>query len=87
MRGAAELPNGESAAAALRRAALSPYLCRAILGWRGELVVADLRRRGARHEFEEPAPLVLPSGRVLLLLRDNASRILHAVHSDDGGAT
>jgi hypothetical protein len=37
------------------------------------------------HEFEEPAPLVLRSGRVLLLLRDNASRILHEVHSDDGG--
>ncbi|HVO00818.1 MAG TPA: sialidase family protein [Candidatus Cybelea sp.] len=40
-----------------------------------------------RHEFEEPAPLVLLGGRILLLLRENVSRILHIVHSDDGGAT
>jgi hypothetical protein len=40
---------------------------------------------GQGHEFEEPAPLLLPSGRILMLLRDNVSRILHAVVSDDGG--
>jgi hypothetical protein len=38
-------------------------------------------------EFEEPAPLVLPSGRVLLLLRENRARTLFSAHSDDGGTT
>lgn len=37
------------------------------------------------HEFEEPAPLLLKSGRLIILLRDNASRILHRLRSDDGG--
>jgi len=49
--------------------------------WSAPALVAD----GAAHEFEEPAPLLLASGRVLMLLRDNLSRILHAVWSDDGG--
>lgn len=40
---------------------------------------------GAGHEFEEPAGLVLDDGRLLLMLRDNATRILHATTSDDGG--
>ncbi len=40
---------------------------------------------GPGHEFEEPAPLLLPSGRILVMLRDNGTRILHQVHSDDGG--
>jgi hypothetical protein len=40
-------------------------------------------RRG--RPFEEPAPLLLPSGRILLLLRENASRSLWSTHSDDGG--
>jgi hypothetical protein len=31
--------------------------------------------------------LVLLGGRVLMLLRDNVTRILHEVHSDDGGET
>ena len=35
--------------------------------------------------FEEPAPLLLPSGRVLLLLRENRSRSLWSTRSDDGG--
>ena len=35
--------------------------------------------------FEEPAPLLLPSGRMLLLLRENASRTLWRTWSDDGG--
>ncbi|HEY4161937.1 MAG TPA: sialidase family protein [Dongiaceae bacterium] len=51
--------------------------------WSPPIPVAE----AAGHEFEEPAPLVLPSGRLLLMLRDNASRILHSVHSDDGGWT
>jgi hypothetical protein len=37
------------------------------------------------HEFEEPAPLLLKSGRMIMLLRDNRTRILHRVCSDDGG--
>lgn len=40
---------------------------------------------GAEHAFEEPAPLVLSSGRVLMMLRDNISRVLHRVSSLDGG--
>ena len=35
--------------------------------------------------FEEPAPLLLPSGRILLALRDNASRSIMTTSSDDGG--
>jgi BNR repeat-like domain len=35
--------------------------------------------------FEEPCALVLPSGRILMLLRENRSRYLHQVISDDGG--
>jgi hypothetical protein len=42
---------------------------------------------GDAHAFEEPAPLLLASGRLLLVLRDNETRILHIVHSDDGGAS
>jgi hypothetical protein len=42
---------------------------------------------GEGHAFEEPAPLLLRSGRVLMLLRDNDTRIMHEVHSDDGGVT
>ena len=42
---------------------------------------------GEQHAFEEPAPLALRSGRVLALLRDNVSRIMHAVRSDDGGVS
>ena len=38
-------------------------------------------------EFEEPAPLLLPSGRILLALRENHVRTIFTVHSDDGGAT
>ncbi|HSI40766.1 MAG TPA: sialidase family protein [Xanthobacteraceae bacterium] len=49
--------------------------------WSAPILVAE----GQGHEFEEPAPLLLPSGRILMLLRDNGTRLLHAVHSDDGG--
>jgi hypothetical protein len=38
-------------------------------------------------EFEEPAPLLLPGGNILLLLRDNGSRTLFSVRSADGGRT
>jgi BNR repeat-like domain len=37
------------------------------------------------HAFEEPAPLLLQSGRLLMLLRDNGTRFLHLVRSEDGG--
>lgn len=37
--------------------------------------------------FEEPAPLVLPDGTVLLLLRENVSRSLWQTRSSDGGET
>jgi hypothetical protein len=42
---------------------------------------------GMRGAFEEPAPLCLADGRVILMLRENNSRILHCVMSDDGGGT
>ena len=35
--------------------------------------------------FEEPAALALPSGRVIMLLRENRRRTMFSVHSDDGG--
>lgn len=38
-------------------------------------------------EFEEPAPLVLADGDILMLLRENVSRTLFAVRSADGGRT
>jgi hypothetical protein len=87
MRGAVELPNGDlllplSDVPNYRRV----FAVRSSDGgesWSPPIPVAA----APGHEFEEPAPLVLPSGRVLILLRDNASRILHRVHSDDGGAT
>jgi len=37
--------------------------------------------------FEEPAPLWLPTGRILMLLRENQTRRLHQSVSDDGGVT
>ncbi len=39
------------------------------------------------HAFEEPAPLLLSSGRIVMMLRDNVTRILHCVHSLDGGGS
>ena len=38
-------------------------------------------------EFEEPAPVLLPDDRIFMLLRENRSRILHSVYSDDLGET
>ncbi|WP_158554781.1 sialidase family protein [Methylovirgula sp. 4M-Z18] len=46
----------------------------------------QLIAKGAGHAFEEPAGLLLPSGRVLVILRDNVSRVLHSIASDDHGA-
>ena len=38
-------------------------------------------------EFEEPAPLLHPSGRILLALRENVARTIFTTTSDDGGST
>lgn len=62
------------------------YVLRSVDGgtsWAAPIGVADLPGRW----FEEPAPLLLPSGRILLLLRENASRSLWRSWSDDGGLT
>ena len=37
--------------------------------------------------FEEPCAVLLPGGRILMLLRENQSRTLHQVVSADGGLT
>jgi hypothetical protein len=42
---------------------------------------------GEGHAFEEPAPVLLRDGRIVMLLRDNVSRILHVVSSGDGGVS
>jgi hypothetical protein len=42
---------------------------------------------GVGHAFEEPAPILLRDGRIVMLLRDNVSRILHVVSSEDGGVS
>lgn len=41
--------------------------------------------RGDGHDFEEPALARCPSGRLVAVLRDNASRRLHQVTSGDSG--
>ncbi|NJO37652.1 MAG: exo-alpha-sialidase [Rhizobiales bacterium] len=51
--------------------------------WGPPVTVADVPGK----EFEEPAPLLLPDGRIVMLLRENRSRRLHLVRSDDGGRT
>ena len=37
--------------------------------------------------YEEPAPLLLPGGRILLAIRENRNRTIFTTHSDDGGAS
>jgi hypothetical protein len=37
--------------------------------------------------FEEPAPIALPDGDLLMLLRENVTRTLYLVRSTDGGKT
>lgn len=53
------------------------------LNWSPAVQVADLPDR----QFEEPAPLLLRSGRILLMLRENRSKSLWQTWSDDGGRT
>ena len=87
MRGGVELPNGDiilplSDAPSYRQV----YVVRSRDGgqtWSSPRLAAA----GDGHEFEEPAPLLLPSGRIVLALRDNATRRLHCVASTDGGET
>ncbi len=51
------------------------------LTWQAPVPAAEVPGRF----FEEPAPLVLPGGRVLLALRDNSSHSIMTTYSDDGG--
>lgn len=53
------------------------------LSWSGPTLVAD----DPASLFEEPAALALPSGRVLMLLRENRRHTIYSVDSDDGGHT
>ena len=85
MRGGVELPDGEIV---LSLSDVPNYrnvfVVRSRDGgesWSEPLTVAG----GEGHEFEEPAPLLLRSGRLMMLLRDNGRRILHRTYSDDGG--
>ena len=55
----------------------------AALSWSAPILAAE----AAGLEFEEPAPLLLPSGRILLALRENRNRTIFTVASDDGGLT
>ena len=87
MRGGVELPNGEillplSDVPQYRRV----FAVRSKDGgetWSPPRLIAA----SEGHEFEEPATLVLSSGKIVMLLRDNATRILHSVTSEDRGAT
>jgi hypothetical protein len=39
------------------------------------------------HAYEEPAPVLLANGRVVMLLRENVSRTLYSLYSDDRGVS
>jgi hypothetical protein len=85
MRGACELPNGDL----LLPLSDVPH-CRIVFvvrstdgvrSWGRPIEVA--RRDGS--EFEEPSLIQLPSGRLLMLMRDNGTRHLHQCISEDAG--
>ena len=85
MRGAIELPDGDLL---LPLADIPAYRRIYVLrstdrgeSWGRPVPVADVPGK----EFEEPAPLLLPDGRIVMLLRENRSRRLHCVRSEDGG--
>jgi hypothetical protein len=87
MRGAIELPDGDIL---LPLSDVPRYRAVFVVrsrdggeSWSAPSLVAE----GEAHEFEEPAGLLLPSGRILLMLRDNLMRVMHLVHSGDGGRT
>lgn len=48
---------------------------------------AKLAASAPGHEFEEPAIYLTRAGRIAMLLRDNGSRVMHFVASDDGGTS
>ena len=85
MRGALELPDGEI----LLPLSDVPHYRRVFAlrsrdggeSWSAAQSIAEQPER----EFEEPAGVLLPGGRLLLLLRENRSRSLFRVVSDDGG--
>jgi BNR repeat protein len=85
MRGACELANGDL----LLPLSDIPnwrvvFVVRSRDGGRSwERPVEAARRDGS--EFEEPSLIQLPSGRLLMLLRDNGTRHLHQCTSDDDG--
>ena len=87
MRGAIELPDGDILLALSDvpnyRAVFTVRSQDGGESWSAPNLVADC----LGHEFEEPAGLLLPSGRVLVMLRDNLTRIMSTVFSDDGGFT
>jgi hypothetical protein len=85
MRGALELPDGDLL---LPLSDVPHYRSVFVLrssdggrGWGPPVEAAS----AAGKEFEEPSLLRLPSGRLLLMLRENAGRRLHSCVSDDGG--
>ncbi len=87
MRGAVELPSGELV---LPLSDVPHYRTLFVIrsADRGETWSAPIHvASGEGHEFEEPTGLLLRDGRILLLLRDNITRILHATISADGGFT
>lgn len=53
------------------------------LSWEAPIPAAAADNR----EFEEPAPLLLPSGHILLMLRENVARTMFTILSEDGGTT
>jgi hypothetical protein len=85
MRGAAELPNGELVLPLCDVPAYQRvFVVRSGDGgrsWGPAVAAASLDDR----QFEEPAPLALADGRILMLLRENVSRRLWQVASSDGG--
>ena len=87
MRGAIELPDG-----GLLLPLTDPPLYRAVFhvrsndcgeNWSAPTLIAEEPGK----EFEEPAGLRLADNRILLLLRENRSRVLHRTASEDGGST
>jgi hypothetical protein len=87
MRGAVELPDG---AILLPLSDVPKYrtvfVVRSADGGRSWTAPVEAAASPGK-EFEEPALLLLPSGRLLMLLRENATRWLHRCVSDDGGKT
>lgn len=87
MRGAVELPAGELV---LPLSDIPNYRTLFVVrsADRGETWSAPIHvASGEGHELEEPTGILLRDGRILLLLRDNIARLLHASTSADGGFT